>query len=48
MNKQSQEVTKVEVKDGKAEFEIDVGATIVVAATTPYTTELASYYIETH
>ena len=48
VNKQSQEVTKVEVKDGKAEFEIDVGATIVVAATTPYTTELASYYIETH
>ena len=48
VNKKTKEVTKIEVKDGKAEFEIDVGTTIVVAATTPYTTELPSYHIETY
>ena len=48
VNKQTKEVTKIEIKDGTAEFEIEAGTTIVVAATTPYTTELPSYHIETH
>ena len=45
VNKQNKEATTVETKDGIAEFEVSVGSTIVVAATTPYTTELASYHI---
>ena len=48
VNKQNKEVTTVEVKDGKAEFEIAFGSTIVAAATTPYTTELARYHIATY
>ena len=48
VNSQTKEVTTIKVQDGKAEFEIDVGITIVVAATTPYTTELSSYHIETY
>ena len=48
VNQKSQEVTTAELTNGKSEFSIDVGTTIVVAATTPYTTELASYYIEIH
>ena len=47
VNKQNKEATTVETKDGIAEFEVSVGSTIVVAATTPYTTELASYHIAT-
>ena len=48
VNQKSQEVTTAELTNGKSEFSIDVGTPIVVAAPTPYTTDLASYYIEIH